>query len=228
MSPKHCATITRKTSKRAEDIDLNLADFVQRVNTDLVNKVVNLISRCLPLLHRLFDGKASALDQNAAALIDKARATALSVHKLYEDDEPAQAINEIVRLSEDANRYLQEGAPWQLVKTDAKRAHEILTTGLYVGRVCLGLLKPVMPKAVKALEDMLNDGKEYTFANVAEPFTVGQSLQPYHHLFTRIEDKSVEAMTEESKPTSQSQAPSASAPVTPAQPAIDINQFMAV
>ncbi len=214
-----------KLSKRAEDIDLNLGDFVQRVNTDLVNKVVNLVSRALPLLHRLFDGKAGKLDDAAADLIAKVTDTVGKVEAAYLDNEPGQALSDIVRLAEDANRYLQDGAPWQLVKTDAEKAHQILTTGLYIGRVCFGLLKPVMPNAVKELEDMLNDGQPYSFATVGAPFKGQQTLKPYHHLFTRIEDENVKAMIEDSKPKTDE----AIAPTTaPSMPHIDINQFMAV
>ncbi len=211
-----------KLSNRAEDIDLNFSDFVARVNTDLVNKVVNVISRALPMLHRYFDGKAGELDNNAGALLKKAKETVAVVKQFYVDNEPGQALSEIVRLAEDVNRYLQEEAPWQLVKTDEARAHAVLTTGVYVGKICFGLLKPVMPKAVSALEAMLNHGREYSFASIADPFVPGDQLSPYHHLFSRIEEESIKAMIEESKLYTEAKK------AEPPQKPIDIQQFMDV
>lgn len=187
-----------KLSRRAEDIDLNLNDFVQRVNTDLVNKIVNLISRALPLLHRSFDGKAGALDDESG-LIEKAKKVAQSAKAFYLDNESGKAIHEIVRLAEEANRYFQEKAPWSLINTNKDEAHKILTTGLYVGKVALGLLKPALPQVVESLEKMLNSSKAYDFENVTDAFLVGQQFEPYEHLFKRVEEKSVNEMVEESK-----------------------------
>lgn len=188
-----------KLSKRPEDIDLNLNDFIQRVNTDLVNKLVNLISRTLPLLHRYFDGLPSPLDTEATPLIERAKTIATAVRKYYLDNEPSRAIHEIVRLSEEANRYLQESAPWSLVKTDPEKAHKMLSTGLYIGKVCFGLLKPVLPHAVGNLEKMLNQGKEYSFATVDDDFPAGIKFEPFSYLFERIDEANINAMVEESK-----------------------------
>lgn len=187
-----------KLSKRAEDIDLNLHDFVQRVNTDLVNKVVNLISRALPLLHRSFEGRAGALDESSG-FIEKAQKVVQNARDFYLDNEPGKAVNEIVRLAEEANRYFQEKAPWGLINTNKDEAHKILTTGLYVGKVCLALLKPALPDTVLSLEKMLNAGHPYSFSNIANPFTRAQEFEPYEHLFKRVEEKSVNDMIEESK-----------------------------
>lgn len=213
-----------KLSKRPEDIDLNLNDFMQRVNTDLVNKLVNLISRTLPLLHRFFEGMPSALDEDAKPLIARAKALVATVKEYYLDNEPGRAIHEIVRLSEDTNRYLQETAPWSLVKTDKNRAHKVLTTALYVGKICFGLLKPVLPNAVAALEKMLNGSKEYNFATLSDEFCKDVTFENYSFLFERIEEKSITAMIEDSKSLS---------PQTPLKPvettaSIAIEKFMEV
>lgn len=194
-----------KLSNRPEDIDLNFADFIQRVNTDLVNKVVNLISRALPLIHRYYDGKAGALDKNALSLTDKAQKTVVNAKQYYLSNEPARAIHEIVRLAEDANKYFQDEAPWQLAKDNHERAHDVLTTGLYIGKVCLALLKPVLPTTAAALENMLNDHEPYNFSNIAKPFVDGQILKPYEHLFTRVSEESIKTMIDESKSTTPKQ-----------------------
>lgn len=212
-----------KLSKRSEDIDLNLQDFAQRVNTDLVNKVVNIISRVVPLLHRYFEGTTCGLDERAELLTDKCGSVVEEVKQFYLANEPARALNEIVRLAEEANRYLQDEAPWQKAKDDPERAHKILTTGLYIGKVCFALLKPVLPKAVSVLEDMLNNGLPYTFADVANPFPIDKQLKPYRNLFERIDETAIKAMIEESK---QNVAPKTESPA--ATKLIDIQQFVDV
>jgi methionyl-tRNA synthetase len=187
-----------KLSPRSEDIDLNLNDLVQRVNTDLVNKIVNLISRALPLLHRLFDGKAAKLNDEALSFVAKGKEHALLVKNAYLANESGKALNEIVRFAEEGNKYLQDQAPWKLATSDPERAHSVLTAGLYIGKLSLALLKPVMPEVVKRLEQMLNEGIEYDFDNVAKAFEVGQSFKPYEHLFNRLDEKNIAAMKEES------------------------------
>jgi methionyl-tRNA synthetase len=187
-----------KLSHRAEDLDLNLSDFVQRVNTDLVNKIVNILSRALPLLHRFFEGKASVLDPEAQDLVAKAKKVVELVEKYYLSYEYSNAMNEICRLAEDANKYLQDQAPWKLANSDPERAHSVLTTGVYLGKICFALLKPVLPKAVAKLEDIINNTQEFAFNNIAQEFAPGQLFKTYEHLFKRIEESSVKAMQEAS------------------------------
>lgn len=214
-----------KLGSRAEDLDLNLGDFVQRVNTDLVNKVVNLVSRSLPLLGRLFDYHVGELDSEAAELVLKAQKTIKDVEELYLSYENQKALNEIVRLSEDANKYLQDQAPWKVVSENPQKAQAILTTGLYVGKICLGLLKPVIPQAVAKLEAIINDGKEFSFESLGHAFLPGQKLNPYDHVFKRIDEAQVNAMKEEIMTDQQSSAP---AKVIEQGPKIDIKHFMDV
>lgn len=186
-----------KLGSRPEDIDLSFTDFIQRVNTDLVNKLVNIVSRALPLLARYFDSRPGSLDKNAENLIALAKRTIGETESHYLEHEFAKALNLVVRLSEEANKYLQEQAPWKVVKDDPKKAQEILTTGLYIGKICLGLIKPVMPELVKKLEDMINNGQEYSFANLAHDFSHIDSFKEYEHLFKRIEESQLSAMQDE-------------------------------
>lgn len=211
-----------KLNTRSEDLDLNLNDFINRVNADLVNKTVNLISRTLPLLHRYFNGKVSSLDNDASELITKAKTLIDSVKSLYTENENSKAMNEIVRFSEDANKYLQEKSPWSLVKENPSKAHEIMTTGLYLGKICFALLKPVLPNSVASLEEMVNQGIEFTFDNIADDFCPEQELSPYKHLFKRIEQSQVEKMVEESKQDTNDKK------TEQASKTIDIKQFMDV
>jgi methionyl-tRNA synthetase len=187
-----------KLSRRAEDLDLSFSDFTQRVNTDLVNKIVNILSRALPLLHRFFGGTASMLDNHAQELINKAKKTVEIVKDYYLTHESGLAMNEICRLAEDANKYLQDQAPWKLAETDPARAQAVLSTGVYLGKVCFALLKPVLPEAVNKLEVILNAGEAYSFATIADEFKPGQVFRPYDYLFQRIEEKNIKALQEAS------------------------------
>ena len=180
-----------KLSTNIEDIDLNFDDFMSRVNSDLVNKSVNVISRALPLLHKFFAGKACAsLDENADILIKETQNTVLLTKKYFLSCETAKAINAIIRLSEQANKYLQDNQPWKLIDSDKNKAHQIITTGLYVGKVCFALLKPVLPISVKKLELMLNDDQEFDFENILDDLSK-KNLRPYEHLFSRIEESAI-------------------------------------
>lgn len=211
-----------KLSQRSEDLDLSLPDLIQRVNTDLVNKVVNVISRALPLLHRFFEGRACKLQLEQETFVSRAQEITRAVEGHYLENEPAKATLEIVRFAEEANKYLQDQAPWKLAASDPQKAQAILTAGLYVGKVCFALLKPVMPMAVKKLELMLNEGREYSFATLAQPFNEGQQFKPYEHLFNRLEEASIKAVKEESMENIK-------APVAiVASNNIDIKQFMDV
>lgn len=180
-----------KLSTNIEDIDLNFDDFMSRVNSDLVNKSVNVISRALPLLHKFFAGKAcTSLDENADILIKETQNTVLLTKEYFLSCETAKAINAIIRLSEQANKYLQDNQPWKLIDSDKNKAHQIITTGLYVGKVCFALLKPVLPISVKKLELMLNDDQEFDFENILDDLSK-KTLRSYEHLFSRIEESAI-------------------------------------
>jgi methionyl-tRNA synthetase len=210
-----------KLSRRSEDIDLNLQDFMQRVNTDLVNKIVNLLSRSLPLLTRYYEGKASVLDENAANLVKEAPLLVERVREFYLDNEPSKAVHEIVRFAEEGNKYLQDMAPWQLIKSDKAQAHTVLSTGLYVGKVCFALLKPVLPMAVEKLEKIINNNKAYDFNNISDLFDTETTFHEYEHLFKRVEESAIKSLSEESV---QEKAKEKIEP----ENLVSIDQFMAV
>jgi methionyl-tRNA synthetase len=209
-----------KLNNSIEDIDLNFSDFVSRVNTDLVNKVVNIISRALPLLHKFFDAQpSSSFDSNASELISEAKNVIKQVEKHYLAYDSSKAINCIVRLSEQANKYLQDNQPWKLMESDKQKAHEIISTGLFIGKVCFGLLKPVLPKAVSNLERLVNNNKEFTFENLSNWFENNQKLLPYEHLFSRIEEHKTKDLINDNQPQAT--------PMTK-ENYISIDQFMAI
>lgn len=181
-----------KLTSRVEDIDLSLEDFTFRVNADLVNKIVNLVSRTVPMLHRNHEGKIGELDGEAMAMWDEVRALGAPLENAYRELDFARITRDVVSMADIGNRYLQEQKPWDTVKTDAERAHRQLTTALTIGKSCMALLKPILPVAVEKLERMLQmDPTGFTFANALETLPTGLEIAPYERLFERLDPKQV-------------------------------------
>ncbi len=198
-----------KMTAEPQDIDLNFEDLVNRVNADLVNNVVNLVSRSLPLLHRNFEGKATTLPEDQGALIHEVQEHAAQVERLYRALDTAAVVRTVTELGSLANKLMQDTAPWALVKTDAARAHGVLTTALWVGKTCLALLKPILPSLAEKLELMLGL-QPFTFQNAADPLPVGVAFGAYEHLFQRVDLHKLQALvkaTETAADGAAAQAP---------------------
>ena len=179
-----------KLSNSIEDIDLSFEDFTARVNADLVNKVINLISRTVPLLHRNYEGKPSKLNADIVSQVSK---LAHKIEPLYRALDTAQVVREVVHIADIANKYLQDNAPWDKNKNTPEQAHEQLSTALWAGKVCIGLLKPIIPNIASQAESILKL-KPLDFKNLTNPLDTNQALEKYQHLFQRIDPKKITAM----------------------------------
>ncbi|WP_027252747.1 methionine--tRNA ligase [Photobacterium halotolerans] len=186
-----------KLNNRIDDLDLNLEDFSQRVNSDVVNKIVNLASRNAGFITKRFDGKLAdtfaepALYQEFVAASDR-------IAELYENREFGRAIREITALADKANQYVDEKAPWVVAKEEGKDAElqSICSVGINLFRVLMTYLKPVMPKLAERVEGFLNE--TLTWEGIAQPLT-GHDIAKFKALFSRIDSKHIEAMVEASK-----------------------------
>jgi methionyl-tRNA synthetase len=199
-----------KQTREPQDVDLSLVDFTNRVNADLVNNVVNLVSRTVPMLHRSFDGKPTTMPDDLTALVTEAQELAPRALAHYRALDTAAVVRDVTALGSKANKLLQDTAPWDLLKSDAARAHAVLTTALFVGKTCLALLKPVLPEVATKLEGMLGIGP-FTFENAADPLVVGRAINPYDRLFERLDLKALQGLIKPLDPP----APSTSAPAAP-------------
>lgn len=186
-----------KLSARIDDLDLNLDDFVQRVNADIVNKLVNLASRNAGFITKRFDGKL-ADTQADAALYQEFTDAADLIAQAYESREYGKAIREIMALADKANRYVDEQAPWVVAKQEGRDAdlQAICSMGINLFRVLMTYLKPVMPQLSERAEGFLNS--ELTWDAIATPL-LGHQVNPFKALFSRIDTDKVNAMIEESK-----------------------------
>jgi methionyl-tRNA synthetase len=215
-----------KLNSRIDDLDLNLDDFVARVNADVVNKLVNLASRNAGFIAKRFDGKLAATCAEPELYAEFANASA-SISEAYEAREFSRAIREIMALADKANRYVDEKAPWVLAKQEGADAElqAVCSVGINLFRVLMAYLKPVMPLLAERAEAFL--GETLTWDGVALPLTNHQ-LTPFKALFSRIEPAKIEAMIEASKEDlAKEQAPKVTGPLAddPISPTISYEDF---
>lgn len=204
-----------KLSSRIDDIDFNLEDFVQRVNSDIVNKVVNLASRNAGFIAKRFDGKLSA-NLAEPELYQQFIDAAKVIGEDYSNREYNKAIREIMALADIANRYVDEKAPWVVAKQEGKdqELQDICSMGINLFRVLMTYLKPVLPGLTKRAEAFLNS--ELSWDAINTPL-LNHNVAPFKALFNRIEMAKVDAMVEASKesikPVQQLTGPLADDPI---------------
>jgi methionyl-tRNA synthetase len=187
-----------KLSRGVDDLDLNLEDFVQKVNSDLIGKVVNIASRCAGFIHK---GNAGVLVAGNAApeLTDAFLVAAPSIAEAYETRDFARAMREIMGLADRANAWIAEKAPWSLAKQEGKQdeVQAICALGVNLFRQLVIFLKPVLPKLAADAEQFLNVAP-LTW-NDHLTLLSNHQLNPFQALMTRIDPVKVEAMTTASK-----------------------------
>ncbi|WP_434359738.1 methionine--tRNA ligase [Parasalinivibrio latis] len=223
---------TAKLNNRIDDLDLNLEDFVQRVNADIVNKVVNLASRNAGFISKRFDGELSAEFAEPALYAEFAEA-ADRIGNFYENREYSRAVREIIALADKANQYVDEKAPWVVAKQEGqeKALQDICTVGINLFRVLMTYLKPVMPKLAERAEGFLNE--TLTWEGIAQPL-VGHKIAAFKALFSRIDPKNIEAMIEDSKADAEAEKALAAKPANsplndePIEPEIEFGDFAKV
>ncbi len=186
-----------KLSGSVEDIDLNLEDFIQKVNSDLVGKVVNIASRCAKFLTNGNNGILSSTIENQA-LWNQVSGAKDSIANHYENRDFSKAIREIMALADLANEYIAAKEPWKLNKDpdQQQKVQDICSLGINMFRVILTYLKPVLPSMAEAGETFLNDS--LTWGSVNQPL-VKHQINPFTPLMQRIEKERVDAMVEASK-----------------------------
>ena len=186
-----------KLNNRVEDLDLNLADFVQRVNADLVGKVVNIASRSAGFITKKHDGILSDT-VTEPELIAQFVAAKTEIGDFYENREFGKAIKAIMALADIANQYIADQEPWALVKQEGteQQVQDICSTGLNLFRMLMIYLQPIVPDMTAAAGNFLN--APMTWQDLEAPL-VGHQINKFKPLMTRIETATIEAMLEDSK-----------------------------
>ena len=215
-----------KLSPHIDDIDLNLEDFVQRVNSDLVNKVVNIASRSAGFISKRFDGKLSdkvAEPELYSQFVEKAKVIA----DYYEQRESSKAIREIMALADEANRYIDEKAPWVVAKQEGQdqALQDICSMGIFLFRILMTYLKPVVPSLAQRTEEFLNSHLEWRGIDNA---LTGHTINRFKALFNRIDMDKITAMIEETKELTTSTAPAKEKVAEPIADTINFDDFAKV
>jgi len=183
-----------KLNGSMEDIDLNLEDFVAKVNSDLIGKYINIASRCAGFISKKFDGKLGDCDAAARAEF-KTAFDSNEIARCFEERDYARALREIMRLADVANQYIAEKAPWTMAKQEGKEAelHEVCSTALTLFRDLTLYLKPVLPELAAQVESFLNIAP-LAWSGTWQPLPAGHTINTYQHLATRLDPKLIEAM----------------------------------
>ena len=187
-----------KLNSKVDDLDLNLEDFAQRVNADLVGKVINIASRCAGFINKRYAGELSDHCSEAALYAEfVAAGDTLAQH--FEQREFGRAVREIMLLADKANQYIDEKAPWVIAKQPGKEQalQEICSVGINLFRVLIAYLKPILPKLAEQSEAFLQV-PPMTWYSQAEPLT-GHTIKPFKPLMTRVDKDKIQAMITDSK-----------------------------
>jgi methionyl-tRNA synthetase len=185
-----------KLSGSVDDLDLNLEDFVQRVNSDLVGKVVNIASRTAKFVQKAGGNLSANIDDDSLwqQFVDGSEVIA----DFYENREYGKAMREIMALADAANEYIAAKAPWSLAKEEGNEQQvlDICTQGINMFRALLTYLKPVLPELTEKAEAFLGETLSW---EQAPSFRTGDAINKFKPLLTRIEKDKVDAMVEANK-----------------------------
>lgn len=215
-----------KLSSRIDDLDLNLEDFAQRVNSDLVGKLVNLASRTAGFITKRFDGKLAKIADTT--LTEAFLAKQEQIAEFYETREYGKAMREIMALADIANGFVADAAPWQMVKQDDQQeaAHQVCSNALNLFRILVTYLKPVLPRLAKDVEAFFQ--QPLTWAALSQDMA-GHEIAPFKAMMQRVELDKVEAMVADSKEnlqaTTEPEAPKGPLATDPISDTINFDDF---
>ena len=189
--------IAAKLNSHVEDIEFNPADFVARINSDLVGKYINIASRAAGFLTKRFDGHLSGdLGVEGRSLLDTLRAHAPVIAELYEEREFGKALRETMLLADKVNEYVDQNKPWELAKKEGADAvlHDVCSVCIEAFRLLTIYLKPVLPALAVKVEAFLKIAP-LQFADAARALG-GHRIGVYEHLMQRVDAKVVDALFE--------------------------------
>lgn len=186
-----------KMSGGVDDLDINLEDFVQRVNSDLVGKVVNIASRCAGFINKQFDGQLAS--KSANPLLDEFSAPQETIAEHYENGDYGKALREIMALADKANQFIADMKPWEMAKQEGKsdEVQQVCSDGINLFRLLIAYLKPVTPKLAERAEAFLNI-EPLTWDDLNTRLTE-HNINKFKPLLTRVESDQVDAIVNATK-----------------------------
>lgn len=218
-----------KLNNRVEDLDLNLDDFLLRVNSDLIGKVVNIASRSAGFITKKFDGYLSS-NCPEPELVSQFVNAGADIATLYENREFSKAIKTIMALADQANEYIHHKEPWVLAKQEGKETEvqDVCSVGINLFRILMIYLKPVLPQMCAEAERFLDDELNW---DALQRLLEDHQINKFKPLMTRVEQSSLDSLVEASKEAIEQEAQSAttvpSTPLSsePIAPQIDYADF---
>ena len=188
-----------KLSAGVDDIDLNFDDFTQRVNSDLVGKVVNIASRCSGFINKRFANTLSA-NCSETELFKEFIAANETIANFFEAREFGKAMREIMALADKANQYIDEKKPWIIAKQEGQESelHEVCSTSLNLFRLLAAYLKPVLPALTSEAERFLNIESQ-PWPTLDTQALTNHQVNVFKPLMTRVEADKITAIVETSK-----------------------------
>ena len=188
--------LAAKLNSRVEDVDFNAEDFVARVNSDLVGKLVNIASRSAGFILKRFDGRLAAASPATLAAFAESWPGADALAELYEQRDYAKAMRAIMALADRVNQFVDAEKPWELAKDPAQtvKLHEVCSDALRGFAQLITLLAPVLPDTAARAAAFLNLPQPFTWAMVNEPLPAGHAIQPFQHLMQRVDPKQLDAL----------------------------------
>jgi methionyl-tRNA synthetase len=227
-----------KLNSTMEDLDLNLDDFVARVNSDLIGKYVNIASRCAGFISKKYEGKLLGSSPSANVLFAELQDKAGVIAELYDAREYGKALREVMALTDKANQFVDQNKPWEIAKQagSEQRLQQVCSDALNMFRLLTIYLKPVLPALAKDVEKFLGT-KPFEWTDSTNLLPDGHRISDYKHLMARVEQKQIAALVEANKeslqPTAPAQLPTKREPekkveTTAAPSTITIDEFMKV
>jgi methionyl-tRNA synthetase len=199
LNPNHLRYYyAAKLGSGMDDIDLSLDDFVARVNSDLVGKLVNIASRCAGFINKRFDDQLSAaLDD--PALFEKFSEQSELIAGQYESREYSKAMRTIMALADEANRYIEHKKPWVMIKDESQMnaVQDVCTQGLNMFRTLMVYLTPVVPDLATDARALFQEAA-WDWESAQEPL-LGHAIASFKPLITRVEQAQVDEIVEESR-----------------------------
>ena len=183
-----------KLNDSMEDLDLNLQDFVARVNSDLLGKYINIASRSAGFLVKRFSGVVSDEAMNHP-LLKEIAASSEKIAELYEGREFAKALRTVMELADKVNGFVDENKPWEIAKDPGREAdlQRVCSITLEAFRMMSLYLKPVIPQVATGVEEFFSL-PPLAWSDINTPLSSKSSIKPYKHLMTRVEAPQIEAL----------------------------------
>ena len=216
--------LAAKLNGSVDDVDFNLKDFVLRVNSDLVGKVINIASRCAGFIEKSFENTLSA-EIDDQPLLDNFQKRADLIARYYEQNDTSKAIREVMALADLANQYIAEKEPWTAIKDQSRidEVHKVCSLGVNLFRILIIYLKPILPDIAAKSETFLNCSN-MRWEDIADPL-VNHKLEKFKPMLSRLEDKTVQKLITDNAMPSDNQKQKNKDNKEPQEGFIDIKDF---